>query len=144
MKTAAERGGMALNGWIVDKSVASRMDNATITTQLLDADGPLYICEVGLLEQLYSAKNARDYDRLETLLRTNFEALNSPNDILASAQRLQRDLAHFRGLRHRRPIPDLLIAITAMHHDVGVVHADNDFDLISKVRPLKSWKLRNS
>lgn len=118
------------------------MDNPTVTAQLLDADGPLYICEVGLLEQLYSAKSARDYDRLEVILRTNFDVLSSPDDVLTAAQRLQRDLAHFRGLWHRRPLPDLLIAVTAMHHDVGVVHADNDFDLISKIRPLRSWKLR--
>ncbi len=131
-----------MSGWIVDKSVATRMDNPTVTAQLLDADGPLYICEVGLLEQLYSAKSARDYDRLEVILRTNFDVLSSPDDVLTAAQRLQRDLAHFRGLWHRRPLPDLLIAVTAMHHDVGVVHADNDFDLISKIRPLRSWKLR--
>jgi predicted nucleic acid-binding protein len=135
---------LALTGWIVDKSVATRTNDPTVAAQLLDADGPLYICEVGLLEQLYSSKSARDYDRLETVLRTNFDILKSPDDILAVAQRLQRDLAHHRGLWHRRPVPDLLIAVTALHHDVGVVHADNDYDLISKVRPLRSWKLRIS
>jgi predicted nucleic acid-binding protein len=131
-----------LIGWIVDKSVATRLDNSTIAEQLLDADGPLYLCEVGLLEQLYSAKSARDHDRLESILRTNFEVLASPPTVLADAQRLQRELAHHRGLWHRRPIPDLLIAVTAMHHGVGVVHADNDFDLIAKVRPFRSWKVQ--
>lgn len=128
-------------GWIVDKSVAARLANPRVAEQLVDADGPLYICEVGLLEQLYSAKNARDYDRLETILRTSFDVLSSPPDILLAAQHLQRDLAHHRGLWHRRPIPDLLIAVTALHHDAGVVHTGNDFDLIAKVRPLRSWKL---
>lgn len=132
---------MALTGWIVDKSVATRLADPKIAEQLVDADGPLYLCEVGVLEQLYSAKNARDYDRLETILRTNFEVLSSPADLLLVAQRLQRDLAHHRGLWHRRPIPDLLIAATAIHHEVGVVHADGDFDLIAQVRPLRSWKL---
>lgn len=132
---------MALTGWIVDKSVATRLDNPRVAEQLVDADGPLYLCEVGLLEQLYSAKNARDYNRLETLLRANFDVLSSPGDVLQAAQHLQRDLAYHRGLWHRRPIPDLLIAVTALHHDVGVVHADSDFDLIAKVRPLQSWKL---
>ena len=132
---------MALTGWIIDKSVATRLDDPKVTAQLVDADGPLYLCEVGLLEQLYSAKNARDYDRLETILRTSFDVLSSPPDILVAAQHLQRDLAHQRGLWHRRPIPDLLIAVTALHHHVGVVHADNDFDVITRVRPLRSWKL---
>ena len=66
---------MALTGWIVDKSVATRLDNPRVAEQLVDADGPLYLCEVGLLEQLYSAKNARNYNRLETLLRANFDVL---------------------------------------------------------------------
>ena len=131
-----------MNGWIVHKSVATRLSDPHVATQLADADGTLYLCEVGLLEQLYSAKNARDYDRLETILRTNFDVLSSPTDLLIAAQHLQRDLAHHRGLWHRRPIPDLLIAVTALHHGVGVVHADNDFDLISQLRPLRSWKIR--
>lgn len=131
-----------MKGWIVDKSIATRLDKKGITEQLVDADGPLYLCEVGLLEQLYSARNARDYDRLETGLRASFKVLSSPPNVMTLAQRLQRDLAHHRGLWHRRPIPDLLIAATALHHDVGVVHTDGDFELIAKVRPLRSWKLR--
>lgn len=132
---------MALKGWIVDKSVATRFNEPKVAAQLVEADGPLYLCEVGVLEQLYSAKNARDYDRLESVLRTNFDVLRSPSEILVEAQHLQQELAHFRGLWHRRPIPDLLIAVTALHHDVGVVHADSDFELIAQVRPLRSWKL---
>lgn len=130
-----------MTGWILDKSVATRLDDPKVAEQLIDADGPLHLCEVGLLEQLYSATNAQDYDRLEAILRTSFDVLRSPPHILQTAQHLQRDLAHHRGLWHRRPIPDLLIAVTALHHNVGVVHADNDFDLIAKVRPLRSWKL---
>ena len=131
-----------MSGWIIDKSVATRLDNSRVAGQLANADGHLYLCEVGLLEQLYSAKSARHYDRLESILRTNFDVLNSPADLVVAAQHLQRDLAHHRGLWHRRPIPDLLIAVTALHHDVGVVHADNDFDLIAQVRPLRSWKIQ--
>lgn len=130
-----------MTGWIVDKSIASRLENPVVAQQLLDADGPLHVCDIGLLEQLYSTKSARDYDRLESILRTSFSILSAPPDALVAAQRLQRDLAHHRGLWHRRPIPDLLIAVTALHHDVGVVHADGDFDLIAQVRPLRSWKL---
>jgi predicted nucleic acid-binding protein len=37
---------------------------------------------------------------------------------------------------HRIPIPDRLIAETALHHDLGVVHVDGDFARIAEVRPL--------
>ena len=43
---------------------------------------------------------------------------------------------------HRTPIPDLLIAETALHHALGVVHVDRDFDRIAEVRPLTVRRLR--
>jgi predicted nucleic acid-binding protein len=55
---------------------------------------------------------------------------------------LQRDLAHHHGMWHRTPIPDLLIAETALHHHLGVVHVDGDYDRIAEVRPLTVRRLR--
>ena len=34
------------------------------------------------------------------------------------------------------PIPDLLIAETALSHELGIVHVDGDFERIAEVRPL--------
>jgi predicted nucleic acid-binding protein len=130
-----------MKGWIVDKSVAARFDVGGVSDQLLGADGPLFLCEVGLLEQLYSARSGNDYDRLAKSLRANFDILSSPPDLLSRALVLQHQLARHRGLWHRRPIPDLLISVTAMHHDVGVAHLDNDFELIAEVVSLRTWKL---
>jgi hypothetical protein len=45
---------------------------------------------------------------------------------------------------HRIPIPDLLIAETALHHDLGVVHVDGDFERIAEVRPLVVRRLGGS
>jgi predicted nucleic acid-binding protein len=45
---------------------------------------------------------------------------------------------------HRTPIPDLLIAETALHHGMGVVHVDGDFDRLAEVRPLVVRRLRPS
>jgi len=42
---------------------------------------------------------------------------------------------------HRTPIPDLLIAETALHHDLGVVHLNRDFERIAEVRPLTVRRL---
>jgi predicted nucleic acid-binding protein len=42
---------------------------------------------------------------------------------------------------HRTPIPDLLIAETALHHGLGVVHCDGDFERIAEVRPLTVRRL---
>ena len=42
---------------------------------------------------------------------------------------------------HRTPIPDLLIAETALHHGLGVVHVDRDYERIAEVRPLTVRRL---
>jgi predicted nucleic acid-binding protein len=42
---------------------------------------------------------------------------------------------------HRIPIPDLLIAETALAHDLGVLHVDGNFDRIAEVRPLTVRRL---
>jgi hypothetical protein len=46
-----------------------------------------------------------------------------------------------RWLWHRTPIPDLLIAETAVHHGLGVVHVDGDYARIAEVRPLTVRRL---
>jgi predicted nucleic acid-binding protein len=104
--------------------------------------GSLAVCPVGELEQLYSARSANDYDALKSDLRDNFEVVGAPPDLLDRALRLQHDLAHHHGMWHRTPIADLLIAETALYHDLGVVHVDGDFDRIAEVRPLAVRRLK--
>ncbi len=127
---------MAVSGWVLDKSAAARENEPVVSRQLAELAGTLYVCPVGELEQLYSARSARDYDVLRDALHDRFKTVSAPTDLLERALRLQRDLAHHNGMWHRIPIPDLLIAETALHHDLGVVHVDGDFERIAEVRPL--------
>jgi predicted nucleic acid-binding protein len=123
-------------GWILDKSAAARSTDPLVGARLAELAGSLCICPVGELEQLYSARSARDYDRLKEELHAAYEVVSAPPDILERALRLQRDLAHHHGMWHRTSIPDLLIAETALYHELGIVHVDGDFDRIAEVRPL--------
>lgn len=127
---------MELSGWVLDKSAAARADDPGVAASLGELAGSLFICPVGELEQLYSARSARDYDRLKVDLRAAFGIVRAPPDVFERALALQQDLAHHHGMWHRTPIPDLLIAETALHHGLGVVHVDGDFDRIAAVRPL--------
>jgi predicted nucleic acid-binding protein len=127
---------VAVRGWIVDKSTAARGSDPVVSGQLIELAGSLYVCPVGELELLYSARSARDYDARRSQLHSNFRTAATPSDVFERALRLQRDLAHHHGMWHRIPIPDLLIAETALHHDLGVVHVDGDFERIAEVRPL--------
>jgi predicted nucleic acid-binding protein len=133
---------VALEGWILDKSAAARAADTAIAGQLDALAGSLFLCRVGELEQLYSARSARHYDALKADLRDTFEVVVAPADLLDRALDLQRDLAHHHGMWHRTPIPDLLIAETAVYHGLGVVHVDGDYDRIAEIRSLRVRRLR--
>lgn len=132
---------MAVAGWVLDKSAAARAADPRVSRALAELAGTLYVCPVGELEQLYSARSAADYDRLRSDLEDSFEVIEAPPDILVRALALQRDLAHHHGMWHRTPIPDLLIAETALHHGLGVVHVDRDYERIAEVRDLRVRRL---
>lgn len=125
---------MALNLWIVDKSAHVRLARGA---ELPSGISParLALCEMGMLEWLYSARSPRDYSSQQAELRDAFILLEAPADICGRVLRLQSDLALHRSMWHRRAIGDLVIAETALWHQAGVLHADADFDLIQKVRP---------
>ncbi len=132
---------MAIEGWLLDKSAAARANDPGVAAQLDALDGELCICPMGALEQLYSARSAEDYDRLETDLRQNLRWVDPPADVSDRMLQLQSDLAHHHGMGHRVSIPDLFIAETALHHDLGVVHVDRHYNEIAKVRTLSVLRL---
>jgi hypothetical protein len=127
---------VALGGWVLDKSAAARADDPVIGAQLAELAGTLFVCPVGELEELYSARSSADYDSLKADLHASLRIAAAPPDLLDRALRLQQDLAHHHGMWHRTPIPDLLIAETARYHHLGVVHVDGDFSRIAEVAPL--------
>lgn len=132
---------MAVAGWILGKSAAARGSDPAIGGDLAELAGQLFVCPVGELEQLYSARSARDYDQLKAGLHASFDIVAPPPDLLERALVLQRDLAHHHGMWHRTPIPDLLIAEIAVHHGLGVLHVDGDYARIAEVRPLTVRRL---
>ena len=79
---------MAIRGWIVDKSAEARGNDLVVRRQLTELAGMLYICPVGELELLYSARSARDYDARRSLLHDNFRPAAAPPDLLDRALRL--------------------------------------------------------
>ena len=133
---------MAIGGWLLDKSAAARTADASIQGQLASLTGSLFVCPIGELEQLYSARSASDYDALRQRLHDSLEVLAPPFDIFDRALALQRDLARHHEMWHRTAIPDLLVAETALFHDVGVVHVGRDYDRIAELRPLTTRRLR--
>jgi predicted nucleic acid-binding protein len=130
-----------MNGWLVDKSAAAREGDPVIGSQLAELAGELHVCQIGELEQLYSARSADDYQALREELHGAYTIVSAPPDLLERALQLQSDLAQHHGMWHRTAIPDLLIAETALYHDLGVVHVDRDYERIAEVRPLRARRL---
>ena len=121
---------------MLDKSAAVHASHRRVASELAGLAERLFVCPIGELDQLYSARSADNYDALKTDLRAGFGTVTAPADVLDRALKLQADLAHHHGMWHRTPIPDLLIAETALHHGMGVVAVDRDFERIAEVRPL--------
>lgn len=88
---------MAVAGWVLDKSAAARAEQPGIGAQLDELAGSLYVCPVGRLQQLYSARSSRDYDVLKENLTQSFEIVQAPADVLDRALALQEDLAITMG-----------------------------------------------
>lgn len=129
---------MALGRYLADKSAFEQQRHSEAAAGLLSAlaaDGALFMTEIVALELLYSARTSDDYDvRREDLL--NLPWLHLTQAVAARALAIQHELAG-RG-QHRRPIPDLLVAATALEHDAVVLHYDRDFDLIAEATGLSA------
>ncbi|MDO9397233.1 MAG: PIN domain nuclease [Herbiconiux sp.] len=124
--------------FLVDKSAWERRTrdeqvDARLSA-LLDA-GAVAVCEVVALELLYSARSSADYEARRRVLG-RLRWLDSSPDAGRVALEIQRALA--RSGRHRRPVPDLLIAATAITHGATVLHCDHDFDVIASVSALSA------
>ena len=132
---------MAVSGWILDKSAATRSGDPEVARALDSLAGDLFVCQIGELEQLCSARSARDYDQLKQGLHAAFDVLPAPRDLFDRALRLQLDLSHHHGMWHRTSIPDLLIAETALFHEMGVLHVDGDYERIAEIRPLTTRRV---
>jgi predicted nucleic acid-binding protein len=89
-------------------------------------------CHMTALEICYSARNLADLDALLAGQRT-LEWLPVSEAVMDRALQVQRLLAADSGNRHRRPIPDLIIAAAAELHGAEVLHVDSDYDMIAEV-----------
>lgn len=89
---------MEVNGWLLDKSAAVRLGDPVVARQVSELGAGVAVCDVGVLEQLFSARSARDYDALDASLRAAFDVLSAPTDLTRRALGLQHDLAHHHGL----------------------------------------------
>lgn len=129
---------MAVVAFIADKSAFVQQRHSDAADGLLRAlanDRLLFMTEIVALELLYSARSPVDYEeRWDGMAALPW--LHLTRSVARRALDIQRVLA--ARSTHRRPIPDLLVAATAIEHGVTILHYDHDFDLIAEVTDLSS------
>jgi predicted nucleic acid-binding protein len=118
---------------LLDNSAWARLDQAALVQDRADEiagwleEGRIATCLPFLLEAGNSARNARDHDALLTDL-TSLPKVWIDEQVEARAVGAQRQLA--RAGHHRLPPVDLIIAALADVHGLGVLHYDNDYEIV--------------
>jgi predicted nucleic acid-binding protein len=129
---------------LVDTSVLVNYlkGNETPKTRVFDAildQGLLYgISPYTYQELLQGAKDEREFKLLKEYLDTqNIYFLPQTIETYATASRIYFDLRR-KGITLRGTI-DVLIALTALHYGLSLLHDDKDFDVMASV--IKSLRI---
>ncbi len=96
-------------------------------------DGDIATCEQVMLELLHSARNVSEFTQRREQL-TELPQCPVTDDVWQRAFDIFELLAALGPLHHRQvKLPDIVIAAAAETHGVGVLHYDQDFDVIAGV-----------
>jgi predicted nucleic acid-binding protein len=96
--------------------------------------GLIAACPVVESEVLQAVQSTADGMRVSTLLNSLFGWVSCPEDPWRQVIGIQHELIKIG--HHREPgAIDILIALTAAHHRLTVLHLDDDFAAIVKIRP---------
>jgi predicted nucleic acid-binding protein len=95
----------------------------------------LAVSPIVAFEVLYGARNQAHFENLETYLDALRQAPLTQG-IVRDTRRALHDLSV--KANHRIPFQDALIAATAAHKNMGVLHYDGHFDVLSKVLAFES------
>jgi predicted nucleic acid-binding protein len=125
---------------LLDNSAWARLDQVALTQDRADEiagwleQERIATCLPFLLEAGYSARNARDHDALLADLMS-LPNVSTDERVEARAIEAQRQLA--RAGHHRLPPVDLIIAALADVHRLGVLHYDNDYEIVREKTDLQ-------
>ncbi|MGH8880866.1 MAG: PIN domain nuclease, partial [Stackebrandtia sp.] len=95
-------------------------------------EGLIALSAVTELEFLYSARSKADRDQKLTTLRAVFPRIPMTDKACERSRSIQHDLTQ-RGKHRSAGVVDLLVAASAEHHSLVVLHYDRDFDTIAEV-----------
>jgi len=125
--------------YLIDKSAAARSAHSSVSAEWTAATRArqLVVCPVFLIEALYSARDAKQFEEIEADLGA-LPQMRIHNSTWRVALGAMRDLAAEGPGRHRVSFADALIAATAQENALGVIHYDEHYDRLATVLNFES------
>lgn len=125
---------------LIDNSAWARLDQQAVPQARLDEiaslldEGRIVTCLPFLLEAGYSARSARGHaELLDELQALPFVRIDER--VERRALEAQHQLA--RAGHHRLPPVDLITAALADVHEMGILHYDNDYEIVAERTDLR-------
>ncbi|GAA3017493.1 ribonuclease VapC6 [Kitasatospora albolonga] len=122
-------------GYLVDTSALWQLFRRPETFAAWEghiAEGALHLCEPSRAEFLYSATGPAHRDELAADLDTVLRPVAVPKGAWRWVDSAQYRLTQ-QGQHRSAGAIDLLVCATAVHHDLTVLHLDNDFSTVASV-----------
>lgn len=94
--------------------------------------GLVGLCEPVRQEYLRAVGGRPDFYEADAVLHETFPYYGVPEDAWEQAALLQRHLADRSWHQSASPV-DLIVATTAAHHKLTVLHADRDFESLTRI-----------
>lgn len=121
--------------YLIDTSALHRLDNDAELRRAwepLIEDGAIASCYPQRAEYLYSARSAKNFRQRSDMLANHYRDVAVPKRAGSWIGQMQALMAEYGCLRSASAI-DLLVAATAVHHHLTVLHDDNDFRTIGRI-----------
>jgi predicted nucleic acid-binding protein len=125
--------------FLIDTSAAVRILQPKVAPAWAAAleQGRVAMCDVTELEILYSARSAAHFNEMKQRMSELYAWRCVPDTAWRDAKEWQRRLVSV-GAHRSAGIGDLLVAVTAMHHGLTVLHYDRDFETVAKVADVET------
>jgi predicted nucleic acid-binding protein len=125
--------------FLIDTSAAVRILQPKVAAAWAGAleQGRVAMCDVTELEILYSARSTEHFNAIKQRMSELYTWRCMPDTAWRDAKEWQRRLVS-AGAHRSAGISDLLVAVTAVHHGLTVLHYDRDFETLAKVTDVET------
>ena len=119
--------------YLIDKSAFARIRLPVVGDRLepLIVQGRIAVTGIGMIEILFSAQNAFDFENDRSFL-SYMPRVSVTERIIDRALDIQQLMVR-AGTHRAVGVPDLVLAACAESHGLTLLHYDSDFDLIAEV-----------